>query len=171
MTRRIKTTGLISLAALVAAGTLSPAPALAQEVAEATLNHVDAPSGRVSDRGVGYLRFTKGKGENQVDVLVQILNLPDVQGEEPLMTVGGHAVYRHGMRIRSSGNCEDLTPTESQAGVLPDVGVQQNGMATLSITANGIAMSELPGKSVVLYRSSNEVKKRQIIACGVIKED
>ena len=57
-----------------------------------------------------------------------------------------------------------------QAGVLPDVGIRQDGNATVSVTAEGITLSELPGKSVVLYRGANDAK-RQILACGVIKKD
>jgi len=172
MRRLIDTTGFISLAALVGGWFLLAAPleAVAGGAAEAELHHVDPDSGRISSRAIGYLRFTAGKDDKGVDILVQIRNLPEVQGEEPLTTTGGYAVYEHGMRIRAAGDCKDMTPTDSPAGVLPDVGIRQDGNATVSVTAEGITLSELPGKSVVLYRGSNDAK-REIIACGVIKED
>ncbi len=171
MRRLIFTTRAVSMAALVGAvAVLATPPATAQAALEAELHHVDAAAGRISSRAVGYLRFNPGSKTDQVHVLVQVLNLPDVQSEQPLTSPSGYAVYRHGLRIRAEGSCDNLTATDSQAGVLPNVDIRQNGMATMMITANGITMSELPGKTAVLYRGANSAK-RQIIACGVIKED
>ncbi len=170
MRRMINASRFILLAALVGGSMLwSPTSAYAN-TAEAEMHPVDAPTGRVSSRAVGYLRFTEGKKADQVKILVHIQNLPDVQSEQPLMTESGHSTYPHGLRIRASGDCSDTTATDSPAGVLPDVGVRQDGNAVLSMTASGITLSELPGKSVVLYRGTNDAK-RQIIACGVIKKD
>ncbi len=151
--RRLTTmTRYTFLAALVGGIMLVPPPAaFAGNAAEAELHHVDPASGRISSRPIGYLRFTEGKGGKGVDVLVQIQNMPEVQGEEPLMTESGFATYRHGLRIRATGDCNDMKATDSDAGVLPDV-------------------AELPGKSVVMYRDPNGAK-RQILACGVIKKD
>lgn len=170
MQNRFENIRLLLFAALVGGAVLwTPTAALA-ETLEADLHPADPASGRISSRAVGYLRFTPGKSADSVNILVHIQNLPNVASEQPLMTQGGHATYRHGMRIRSAGSCDDLTPTDSQAGVLPDVGVRQNGNALLSIEANGINMAELKGKSVVMFRGTND-EKRQIIACGVIKAD
>ncbi|MDG2306036.1 MAG: hypothetical protein P8R42_15575 [Candidatus Binatia bacterium] len=170
MRRLINATRFILLAAL-AAGTMLLAPSAASaDTAEADLHHVDPGSGRISSRPIGYLRFSAGKDDKGVDILIQIRNLPNVQSEQPLTTTGGHAVYEHGLRIRATGDCKDMTPTDSQAGVLPDIGILQDGNATVSVTAEGITLSELPGKSVVMYRGNNDAK-RQILACGVIKKD
>lgn len=169
MRRLIDTTGIFLVAAL-AGGMLLWTPAAHADTAEAELHPVDAPTGRVSSRAVGYLRFTEGEKPDQVKILVHIQNLTVVQSEQPLMTESGFATYQHGMRIRATGDCSDTTSTDSQAGVLPDVGVRQDGNALVSVTASGITLSELPGKSVVLYRGTNDAK-RQIIACGVIKKD
>ena len=169
MHRLFNRTRFFSLAALMGSALLWTAP-VAAETLEAELHPADPGSGRLSSRAIGYLRFTPGNSADLVNILVHIQNLTIVASEEPLMTQGGHATYRHGMRIRAAGSCDDLTPTDSQAGVLPDVGVRQNGNALLSIQAKGINMGELPGKSVVMYRGSND-EKRQIVACGVIKKD
>lgn len=169
MQRLTKTTGLILFAALLAGSFLWAAPAQAN-TAEADLHPVDAPSGRISSRAVGYVRFTEGSEANQVRVLIHIQNLMIVQEEQPLTTVGGAAVYEHGIRIRATGDCSDTKATDSQAGVLPQVGIRQDGNALVSMVASGINLGELPGKSVVLYRGGTDAK-RQIIACGEIKLD
>jgi len=39
-----------------------------------------------------------------------------------------------------------------------------------TLTANGITVGELPGKSVVPYRGSDSAKRR-IVVCGVIIGD
>lgn len=169
MQRLSNTTGLILLAALMAGSILWAPPAFA-DTAEAELHPVDPGSGRMSSRAIGYLRFSAGEKAEEVKILVHIQNLTMQAGQQPLTTTGGHATYEHGLRIRASGDCKDLTATDSQAGVLPQIGVRQDGNAILSITATGITLKELPGKSVVLYRGDNDAK-RQIVACGVIKKD
>lgn len=161
--------GLILFAALMA-GSLLWAPQAFADTAEAELHPVDAGTGRVSGRAIGYLRFSEGKKADQVQILVHIQNATIVAGEQPLTTTGGHAVYEHGVRIRSTGDCTNTKATDSQAGVLPDIGIRQDGNALVSMQASGITLKELPGKSVVLYRGDADAK-RQIIACGVIKKD
>lgn len=169
MQRLTKKTGLILFAALMAGSILWASPVQA-DTAEAELHPVDAGTGRVSSRAVGYLRFSEGEKADQVKILIHIQNLTVVQGEQPLTTVGGASVYEHGLRIRSSGDCSNTEATDSQAGVLPQVGIRQDGNAVMAMTASGITLKELPGKSVVLYRGDADAK-RQIIACGVIKKD
>ena len=161
---------IISMAALCGGILLlsaSPVQAAgAEEVLVANLHPVDA--GRVSDRQIGMLRFTPGKGEKEVKIFVRIQDLP-LGGQEPLEVESSHAIYRHGLQIRATGDCKDMTIGKSEAGLLPNVDVRNDGSADLSITAEGITMAELPGKTAVLYRGT-DADKQKIIACGVIKK-
>ena len=134
MRRLINMTGFISLAALVGGPILlAPPAAVAGGAAEAELHHVDPGSGRISSRPIGYLRFTEGKGDKAVDILIQIRNLPNVQSEQPLTTTGGKAVYEHGLRIRAT-----RSSTIRNACIL-----EPSGSGELSVAPSGVCLSSL----------------------------
>jgi Cu/Zn superoxide dismutase len=72
------------------------------------------------------------------------------------------------MQIRAVTTCEDTATDKGLGGELPDVDIRTDGSATLEITAEGISMSQLPGKTVVIYRGKSTKEKHDIVACGVI---
>jgi hypothetical protein len=157
---------------LTAVGLLLLCGALDRARAEelvAPLHPVDAAAKRV-DKAMSYgqVKFTPGSKDKEVKILVQIEDIPLPSSEEPLTEPGGPSIFRHAMQIRAVTTCEDTATDKGLGGELPDVDIRTDGSATLEITAEGISMSQLPGKTVVIYRGKSTKEKRDIVACGVI---
>jgi len=135
---------------------------------EASLHPVDAAAKRVdTSMSWGDVKFTPGSTDKEVKILVQIEGATLPEGE-PLAVPGGPTIYRHALQIRNVSTCEDTSTDKGLGGELPDVDIRTDGSATLEITAVGISMSQLPGKTVVLYRGKSAKEKRNVVACGVI---
>lgn len=161
LARVLVTTGALLL--------LDRAPAGAAEEMVAALHPVNAAAGRVDkDRSYGEVKFTPGKKEKEVDIVVRIVDIPLPSSEEPLTVTDGPSVFRHALQIRPIASCEDTTTDRSLGGELPNVDIRTDGNALVSMTAKGISMSDLPGKTVVLYRGHEMKRKEDIVACGVI---
>jgi len=138
------------------------------EELQASLHPVDAAAKRVDmSMSWGDVLFKPGSKDKEVKILVQIEDAT-VSSGEPLAQDGGPSIYRHALQIRNVSTCEDTSTDKGLGGELPDVDILSNGSATLEITAVGISMSQLPGKTVVLYRGKSVKEKRDIVACGVI---
>ena len=164
---------IVTRALIGAIGTLllwgaAPGGAVAEELV-ASLHPVNAAAKRVDmDASWGEVKFTPGSKDKEVNILVRIVDAPLPSSEEPLTVTGGPTVYRHALQIRPATSCEDTTTDKSLGGELPNVDLRTDGNAELSIKAEGISMSELPGKTVVLYRGHEMKRKEDIVACGVI---
>ncbi|MBM4267001.1 MAG: hypothetical protein FJ144_10360 [Deltaproteobacteria bacterium] len=173
MRRTTKTGGfsIIPMALLAGAVTFFAQPTTcAAETLEADLKAVDAPTGRVSDRSVGYLRLTPGSKDKTVDILVQILNLPQVESEEAKKTdTSGHTEYLHALRLLPSGDCSSIK-VDATAKALPEVGVRSDGSATETLTVTGFSLSDFLGKPIVMLTGADP-KKPLVMACGVVKKD
>ena len=116
----------------------------------------------------GSVKFTPGSNAKEVNILAQIEDLPIVSQGEPLTDPGAPTVFRHALQIRPIASCQDTATDKHLGGELPDIQLRDDGSATLEIKAEGISMSELPGKTVVIYRGKSAEKKRDVVACGVI---
>jgi hypothetical protein len=142
---------------------------VAAEELEASFHPVNAAAKRVDESmSYGSVKFTPGSKDKEVNVLVQINNMPVVSEEEPLTVPGGPTVFPHAFQIRAVTTCEDTATDKSLAGELPDIQLRTDGSATLEVKAEGISMSDLPGKTAVIYRGKSTKEKRDIMACGVI---
>jgi len=139
------------------------------EELQASLHPVDAAAKRVdTSMSWGDVLFKPGSTDKEVKILVQIEDATLPSSEEPLTEDGGPSIFRHALQIRNVSTCEDTATDKRLGGELPDVDIHTDGSAALEITAVGISMSQLPGKTVVLYRGKSAKEKRDVVACGVI---
>lgn len=165
--------GMTLVRVLTAAGALllfgGALDRVAAEELQASLHPVNAAAKRVDmDASYGNVKFTPGSKDKEVNILLQIDDMPVVSQEEPLTVPGGPTVFRHALQIRAVTTCEDTSTDKGLGGELPDLQLRTDGSATLELKAEGISMSELPGKTVVIYRGKSAEKKRDVMACGVI---
>src|SRR5690606_14260774 len=124
------------LAATGALLLLGNGAAFAAEELVADLHPVNAAAKRVDmDKAYGEVKFTPGKKEKEVDILVRIVDIPLPSSEEPLTVTGGPTVFRHALQIRPVGSCEDTTTDQTLGGELPDVDIRTDGNALVSMTA------------------------------------